>query len=78
MSERQKELEFREDQSNKYLQSRDETNTWLGEMEQRLERLEPVAIDVERIEQQIDTLRVRVWFKRFKGTCNVHVAYMYM
>ena len=53
-------MEFREDQSNKYLQSRDETNTWLGEMEQRLERLEPVAIDVERIEQQIDTLRVRV------------------
>ena len=59
MTERQKELAERDDQQSRYGDAKDDVIAWLSEMEARIERLEPVAIDVEVIEQQIDDLRVR-------------------
>ena len=57
-ADREKDVEYRENQSHKYHQARDEVIQWLDRMENKVGQLEPVAIDVEIIERQIEELQV--------------------
>ncbi len=60
LGERKQEAEQRERHANQYELVRDEVVEWLTGMEVKMESLDPVAIDVEVIEAQIEELRVSI------------------
>ena len=58
LREREREVEYREKQSNQYEALREEVQQWLVDMDNYVDNLEPVAIDLEVVEKQIDELKV--------------------
>ena len=58
LEQKQKEADVREQQSNKYDEQRADVTAWLFNMENTVDNLDPVAIDVEVIEVQVEELKV--------------------
>ena len=58
LSDKRKEAGMREEQSSRFEDMKDAVLRWLTYMENRLDDLEPVAIDVEIIEKQIEEIEV--------------------
>ena len=58
LSDKRKEAGMREEQSSRFEDMKDSVLRWLTYVENRLDDLEPVAIDVEIIEKQIEEIEV--------------------
>lgn len=58
LEERQKEADLREQQSSGYEMKRAEVSDWLGDFEGRLDTIQPVALDMAVVKQQIKEMQV--------------------
>lgn len=60
LDEKHRNSKLRVEQLNAYEKLRDQVLHWLTNMENKLNRLEPVAIEVESIKKQIEELKVLI------------------
>ena len=66
LRDREREAEYREKQASQYELLRDEVLQWLNEIDNIVDNLQPVAIDVEVVEKQIEELKVGIVCDRAK------------
>ena len=76
LTDKHQEAAMRVELGDKYNALHDEVERWLEINEDKIERLEPIAVDMEQIEKQIEELQVKILRIRVRVTLiyfGVHV-----